>query len=84
VQIDAFGCTRRGQAHRTGLWVIQTALRETQMVTFGVGAEGLRHTPGDIIEVCDNDYAGVSIGGRIVAVDTTSHSVTLDRRIELP
>ncbi|EHE5100320.1 phage tail protein [Salmonella enterica] len=84
LQMDAFGCTSRGQAHRTGLWVIQTELLETQMVTFGVGAEGLRHTPGDIFEVCDNDYAGASIGGRIVAVDVVARSLTLDRDIELP
>ncbi|EJP5184222.1 phage tail protein, partial [Salmonella enterica] len=84
LQMDAFGCTSRGQAHRTGLWVIQTELLETQMVTFGVGSEGLRHTPGDIFEVCDNDYAGASIGGRIVAVDVAARTLTLDREIELP
>ncbi|EBQ4836148.1 DUF1983 domain-containing protein [Salmonella enterica subsp. diarizonae] len=84
LQMDAFGCTSRGQAHRTGLWVIQTELLETQMVTFGVGAEGLRHTPGDIFEVYDNDYAGASIGGRIVAVDVAARTLTLDRDIELP
>ncbi|ECC6922264.1 DUF1983 domain-containing protein [Salmonella enterica] len=84
IQRDAFGCTSRGQAHRDGLWLIQTELLETQLVTFSVGAEGLRHTPGDIIEVCDNDYAGASIGGRIVAVDAAARSLTLDRDIELP
>ncbi|ECD6312646.1 DUF1983 domain-containing protein [Salmonella enterica subsp. enterica serovar Newport] len=84
LQMDAFGCTSRGQAHRTGLWVIQTELLETQMVTFSVGAEGLRHTPGDIFEICDSDYAGASIGGRIVAVDAAARSLTLDRDIELP
>lgn len=84
LQMDAFGCTSRGQAHRTGLWVIQTELLETQMVTFSVGAEGLRHTPGDIFEVCDSDYAGASIGGRIVAVDVVTRTLTLDRDIELP
>lgn len=84
LQMDAFGCTSRGQAHRTGLWVIQTELLETQMVSFSVGAEGLRHTPGDIFEICDNDYAGASIGGRIVAADVASRSLTLDRDIELP
>ncbi|ENA6191481.1 phage tail protein [Salmonella enterica subsp. enterica] len=84
LQMDAFGCTSRGQAHRTGLWVIQTELLETQMVSFSVGAEGLRHTPGDIFEICDSDYAGASIGGRIVAVDVVARSLTLDRDIELP
>ncbi|ECF2367659.1 DUF1983 domain-containing protein [Salmonella enterica subsp. enterica serovar Mountpleasant] len=84
IQRDAFGCTSRGQAHREGLWLIQTELMETQMVTFSVGAEGLRHTPGDIIEVCDNDYAGASVGGRIAGVDVVSRTLTLDRDIELP
>ncbi|HCL5286304.1 TPA: phage tail protein [Salmonella enterica] len=84
LQMDAFGCTSRGQAHRTGLWVIQTELLETQMVSFSVGAEGLRHTPGDIFEICDSDYAGASIGGRIVAVDVVARSLRLDRDIELP
>ncbi|EMB7555433.1 host specificity protein J, partial [Salmonella enterica] len=84
LQMDAFGCTSRGQAHRTGLWVIQTELLETQMVTFSVGAEGLRHTPGDIFEVCDSDYAGASIGGRITDLDITTRTLTLDREITPP
>ncbi|TRP75068.1 phage tail protein, partial [Salmonella enterica] len=63
VKMDAFGCTSRGQAHRAGLWLIKTELLETQTVDFSVGAEGLRHVPGDVIEVCDEDYAGVSLGG---------------------
>ncbi|MCL5202588.1 hypothetical protein, partial [Escherichia coli] len=31
-------------------------------------AEGLRHVPGDVIEICDDDYAGISTGGRVLAV----------------
>ncbi|EAY4773679.1 DUF1983 domain-containing protein [Salmonella enterica] len=84
LQMDAFGCTSRGQAHRTGLWVIVTELLETQMVSFSVGAEGLRHTPGDIFEVCDSDYAGASIGGRITDLDITTRTLTLDREIPPP
>ncbi|EKY4229622.1 host specificity protein J [Salmonella enterica] len=84
LKMDAFGCTSRGQAHRTGLWVMMTELLETQTVDFSVGAEGLRHTPGDIIEVCDNDYAGSSIGGRITDLDISTRTLTLDREITLP
>lgn len=84
LKMDAFGCTSRGQAHRTGLWVMMTELLETQTVDFSVGAEGLRHTPGDIIEVCDNDYAGASIGGRITDLDISTRTLTLDREITLP
>lgn len=84
LKMDAFGCTSRGQAHRTGLWVMMTELLETQTVDFSVGAEGLRHTPGDIIELCDNDYAGASIGGRITDLDISTRTLTLDREITLP
>lgn len=84
LKMDAFGCTSRGQAHRMGLWVMMTDLLETQTVDFSVGAEGLRHTPGDIIEVCDNDYAGASVGGRITDLDISTRTLTLDREITLP
>ncbi|ELD0487868.1 host specificity protein J [Escherichia coli] len=83
-KMDAFGCTSRGQAHRAGLWLIKTELLETQTVDFSVGAEGLRHVPGDVIEICDDDYAGVSTGGRILAVDLPARTLTLDREITLP
>ncbi|MDC3441995.1 host specificity protein J [Escherichia coli] len=83
-KMDAFGCTSRGQAHRAGLWLIKTELLETQTVDFSVGAEGLRHVPGDVIEICDDDYAGISIGGRVLAVNNQTRTLTLDREITLP
>ncbi|EHV0269178.1 host specificity protein J, partial [Escherichia coli] len=79
-----FGCTSRGQAHRAGLWVIKTGLLETQTVDFTLGSQGLRHTPGDIIEICDNDYAGTMTGGRILSIDAASRPLTLDREVTLP
>ncbi|HAZ3609676.1 TPA: host specificity protein J [Escherichia coli] len=84
LKMDAFGCTSRGQAHRAGLWVIKTELLETQTVDFTLGSQGLRHTPGDIIEICDNDYAGTMTGGRILSVDAASRTLTLDREVTLP
>ncbi|ELX1753328.1 host specificity protein J, partial [Escherichia coli] len=51
---------------------------------FSVGAEGLRHVPGDVIEICDDDYAGISIGGRVLAVNSQTRTLTLDREITLP
>ncbi|EEX5087538.1 host specificity protein J, partial [Escherichia coli] len=74
----------RGQAHRAGLWLIKTELLETQTVDFSVGAEGLRHVPGDVIEICDDDYAGISTGGRVLAVNSQTRTLTLDREITLP
>ncbi|EHH4320443.1 host specificity protein J, partial [Escherichia coli] len=70
--------------HRAGLWLIKTELLETQTVDFSVGAEGLRHVPGDVIEICDDDYAGISIGGRVLAVNSQTRTLTLDREITLP
>ncbi|EOT3083850.1 phage tail protein [Escherichia coli] len=82
-KMDAFGCTSRGQAHCAGLWLIKTELLETQTVDFSVGAEGLRHVPGDVIEICDDDYAGISTGGRVLAVNSQTRTLTLDREITL-
>ncbi|HGC3046249.1 TPA: DUF1983 domain-containing protein, partial [Escherichia coli] len=53
-------------------------------VDFSVGAEGLRHVPGDVIEICDDDYAGISTGGRVLAVNSQTRTLTLDREITLP
>ncbi|WP_237184477.1 host specificity protein J [Rodentibacter caecimuris] len=80
-KITAFGCTSRGQAHRTGLWLLQTEKLETKTVTFTVGTEGLMHIPGDIIKVADIDYAGTNIGGRVLNID--GRNVTLDREIDI-
>ena len=80
-KITAFGCTSRGQAHRTGLWLLQTEKLETKTVTFTVGVEGLMHVPGDIIKVADTHYAGTNVGGRVLAVN--GKKVTLDREISV-
>ncbi|ENC0639651.1 host specificity protein J [Escherichia coli] len=66
------------------MWVIKTGLLETQTVDFTLGSQGLRHTPGDIIEICDNDYAGTLTGGRILSIDAASRTLTLDREVTLP
>ncbi|MCB6144335.1 phage tail protein [Providencia rettgeri] len=86
LRVDAFGCTSRGQARRYGLWILLTEKLETQTVEFEVGAEGLRHTPGDIIEIMDNDWVGGEdpIGGRLIAIDTTQNILTLDREVTKP
>lgn len=80
-KITAFGCTSRGQAHRTGLWLLQTEKLETKTVSFVVGAEGLMHVLGDIIKVADTYYAGTNVGGRVLSVN--SKKVTLDREISV-
>ncbi|MEE3700003.1 phage tail protein [Mannheimia haemolytica] len=80
-QITAFGCTSRGQAYRTGKWILETEKREKETITFTVGREGLMHLPGDIIRVADSHYAGTEIGGRVLAIN--GRKVTLDREISI-
>lgn len=84
LEIDAFCCTSRGQAYRHGLWILTTEKLEVQTVSFKVGADGLKHLPGDVIEVADNDYAANQIGGRLLNVDEAGRSITLDRIVTLP
>lgn len=80
-KITAFGCTSRGQAYRTGRWLLETEKLETETITFTVGQEGVMHLPYDVIEVADSQYAGVNVGGRVLAVNGTQ--LTLDRSIEI-
>ena len=67
--VTAFGCDSRGQAVRAGQWILQTGLRQQNTVSFTVGREGLRHLPYDIIQVADNQYAGLRLGGRVIDVN---------------
>ncbi len=74
--IEAFGCTSRGQAWRAGKWLLETAKRETKRVSFQMARDAIAFTPGDIIEVMDNDYAASRLGGRIV--DYSGNTLTVD------
>lgn len=80
-KITAYGCTSRGQAHRYGKWVLETSRLEQCTITFVVGRQGLLHLPGDIIEIADNDFAGRTLGGRVVAIN--GKKVTLDQPVEI-
>lgn len=79
-KVTAFGCTSRGQAFRTGKWILETERLETETITFMVGSEGLMNIPGDIIRVSDNHFAGTNIGGRVQAIH--GRTLTLDREIQ--
>ncbi|MBC9478241.1 host specificity protein J, partial [Escherichia coli] len=36
------------------------------------------------IEICDNDYAGILTGGRVLSIDAATRTLTLDREVTLP
>lgn len=65
--LEAFGCTSRGQAWRAGKWLLETARLETKKVTFQMARDAIGFTPGDIVEVMDNNYAATRLGGRIMS-----------------
>lgn len=76
--LEAFGCTSRGQAFRTGKWMLETAKRETKKTTFKMAREAIRFIPGDIVEVMDNNYAATRLGGRIISHSAKSITVDAD------
>lgn len=75
--LEAFGCTSRGQAYRAGKWLIETAKREPSKFTFKMARDAIHFTPGDIIEILDNNRAGARFGGRIVA--NNGKVITVDK-----
>ena len=85
VEITAFGCTSRGQAHRKGAMLLDTEQNSTEIVTYRGGYEHIMTLPGMIIPVADPTYAGARFAGRIAGfVDTgTDYKITLDSPITL-
>ncbi|MDC9730674.1 phage tail protein [Proteus mirabilis] len=79
-KVTAFGCTSRGQAHRVGKWILQTEKLEKDSVTFSTGREGINCISGDIIEVADDSFAGVKVGGRVLSVNGST--ITIDAPID--
>jgi predicted phage tail protein len=79
--IVAYGATTRGQAIRTGKWLLDTEKTSTETVTFRSGLEAADALPGDIIYVADDNYAGRVFGGRTVVPG--ANSITIDQPITL-
>lgn len=77
IDIVAYGCTSRGQAIRTGKWVLDTERTATETVHFRSGLELADKFPGDIVSIADENYAQQIFGGRIVSATHTS--VTVDQ-----
>ena len=72
IEITAFACTSRGQAHRLGKWLLDTEKYGSEGVSYRASLEHLTATPGMIAEISDRDYAHIRIGGRIAAATVTS------------
>lgn len=80
-EVEAFGCTSRGQARRLGEWLLYSEQNETETVTFSTDiAAGITIRPGDLIKIGDPSRAGVMRSGRCTSGSTTT-SIKLDREI---
>ncbi len=79
LEIDAWGCTSRGQAQRAGWWALKSEQLETRTVSFKVGLDGYIPLPGKVIEVADPLFAGRANGGRVSKISADRKSITLDR-----
>lgn len=82
-EIQAIGCTSRGQAHRYGTWLLDTEQNETEVVTYRAGLDHADVVPGDVVLIADPSYAGVRFGGRLASVSDDLMTLTLDASVNL-
>ena len=74
--VQAFGCTSRGQAARLGRWIIYTEKFERDVVGFTCAIDaGIVVRPGDVIQIADRAVSGERLSGRITAVDGNTFTV---------
>ncbi len=77
-QIQAYGCTSSGQAHRLAKWTRESEQLLTETVTFTVSIDtGVVVRPGQVIAINDQVKTGTRRGGRIIAVNGTNQ-ITVD------
>lgn len=78
INVTAYGCTSRAQAHRQGLWTLLTEDEQWQ-ASCVVGLDGYDLMPGDFVRIADPHWMGTRFSGRIESIDGTS--VTLDGEV---
>lgn len=83
IDIVAWGCTSRGQAHRVGKWMLYTEHNQTEGLEYDGGPYHFDLRPGDIFQQHDPSYVGIRWGGRLRATSTQS-LLQLDSLLENP
>ncbi len=79
IQVTAYGCYSRGQAHRHGLWILATEAKQWT-ATVEMGLDGFDLLPGDIVKLSDPAWMGYRAGGRIKSL--AGSTVMLDAPFE--
>lgn len=74
--VEAFGCTSRGQAARLGRWILHTEKFERDVVGFTCSIEaGIVVRPGDVILISDQVKTGERFSGLIKAINGNTFTV---------
>lgn len=82
IELTAFGCTSRAQAHRYGKWMLFSSQNETELVAFEVGLDGAKVAPGEVIYIADKYRAGKRTGGRCKSATTTGLEMDAEFQFE--
>jgi hypothetical protein len=77
----AFGCTRKAQAIRHGLWVLQTDKTEPQQVDFVAGWEAWDMMPGDIVAIEDQYKSRNPMNNRFTTVSGQPQRIRLSEEV---
>lgn len=72
IEIQAFGCTSRAQAHRYGRWILYTEHQQSEVCSFTAGMDASTLMPGSIVQIQDEHRAGKRFGGRLLSCTATS------------
>lgn len=70
-EIDLFGCTSRGQAHRYAKWMLDSEQFETEVVEYRCSWDQADLLPGHIVAIADPSKAQARTGGRLKSVAGT-------------
>jgi len=81
-EVIALGCTSQSQANRLAKWMLYTNQTETDVCQFSTGAEGSFLRPGDVVQIQDKLKTSKRYGGRIIDIDYSASTVTLDEGIK--
>lgn len=82
-ELNAYGCTSRGQARRMGEWILDSEYNETEVVSYRCSLDHADVRPGQLISVADPAYAGARYGGRIIAINPANTAITIDAPVAL-